>query len=107
MDGDGDLHTRRGLAVAAGDLQWSFSRAGGPGGQNVNKTSTKATLVIDLAALTGPPFAVERVRSALGGQLRVTSQESSSQWRNRQLCLERAAALIDDAARPPTAVRRP
>lgn len=106
VDADGDLRTPGGLVVPASALSWTFSRSGGPGGQHVNTTSSKVTLAIPTAAIVGRPSAVERVRSALGAELRITSQESRSQWRNRQLCLERATDMIDSAARPPRAARR-
>jgi ribosome-associated protein len=87
-------------------LDWSFARSGGPGGQHVNTTSSKVTLTIAIAAVTGRPAALERVHAALGDTLRVTSQTHRSQWRNRQDCLTRAASLLDDAARPPDPARR-
>src|SRR4051794_6246822 len=106
MDGDLELRTTRGLVVPAHAMSWTFTRASGPGGQNVNKTSTKVTLTIDLREVSGPPGACSRVRTKLGDELRVTSQSSRSQWRNRQLCLEQAAEELDTAAAPPDPVRR-
>lgn len=91
----------------ARSLEWQFARSGGPGGQHVNTTSSKATLLVDLRELEGPAAAVERVRAALGDELRVTSQEHRSQQRNRDECLAKAAQLIDAAARRPPAPRRP
>ena len=102
----GDLRTPGGLVVPAVALDWSFARSGGPGGQHVNTTSSKVTLTIAIAAVTGRVAALERIREALGDRLRVTSQTHRSQWRNRQDCLARAAALLDDAARPPDPTRR-
>lgn len=102
MDDDDDLRSSGGLTVPAEGLTWSFARSSGSGGQHVNKTSTRATLDVDLAQLTGPPAAVDRARRALGGELRVSSQATRSQWRNRQECLARAALLLDEAARAPT-----
>ena len=103
---DDDLRTPGGLSVPANSLVWSFSRSGGPGGQHVNTTSSKATLTIDTATVVGSPAASERLRATLGAELRVTNQTARSQWRNRQLCLERAAVLLDEAARPPDRPRR-
>jgi ribosome-associated protein len=102
----GDLRTPGGLVVPAAALDWSFARSGGPGGQHVNTTSSKVTLTIAVSAVGGRVAALERLRDALGDTLRVTSQAHRSQWRNRQDCLARAAALLDDAARPPDPTRR-
>lgn len=97
MDDAEALRTPSGLGVPAEALEWSFVRSSGPGGQNVNKRSTRVTLAVDLRLLTGPDAAVARARAALGDTLRVTSQVTRSQWRNRRDCLERAAQLIDAA----------
>ncbi len=102
----GDLRTPGGLLVPAAALDWSFARSGGPGGQHVNTTSSKVTLTIALSAVVGRVAALERLHDTLGDTLRVTSQTHRSQWRNRQDCLARAAALLDDAARPPDPTRR-
>jgi peptide chain release factor len=59
------------LGVFAEDLEESFSRSGGPGGQNVNKVSSAAT--------------IRHVPSGLS----VTASDSRSQSMNRQLALER------------------
>jgi ribosome-associated protein len=44
-----DLYVSPRLTIASAFLQWSASRSSGPGGQNVNKVSTKVTLKFDLA----------------------------------------------------------
>jgi ribosome-associated protein len=106
MDGDAELRTARGLVVPAGAQTWSFARAGGAGGQHVNKTSSKVTLDVDVDAVTGAEPAVARIRDAFPSGLRVTSQTTRSQWRNRQECLQRAGEMLDDAARPPGPARR-
>jgi len=106
VNGDDDLCTPAGLVVPASALTWTFSRAAGPGGQHVNKTSSRATLSIDTAAVTGDEAAVARLQSKLGPELRVVSQDSRSQWQNRRICIERASAALDDAARPPAPARR-
>lgn len=103
---DGDLRTRSGVIVPAAAMVWSFTRSGGAGGQHVNKTSSRATLVVPTNDLRGPVHLVDRVRTELGDSITVTSQESRSQWRNRQVCLEQLAAAIDRAAEPPPPPRR-
>lgn len=103
---DGDLRTRSGVIVPAAAMIWSFTRSSGAGGQHVNKTSSRATLVVASNELRGPAHLLDRVRTDLGDSITVSSQESRSQWRNRQICREQLAAVIDRAAAPPRAPRR-
>lgn len=106
IDVDADLRTRRGLIVPVAALQWSFSRSSGSGGQHVNKTSSRATLTVATRDILGPTDLVERVRAVLGPTIVVVSQESRSQWQNRQVCRTRVIAALDEAAAPPLAPRR-
>lgn len=93
------------MVVPAESLSWRFSRSSAPGGQHVNTSSTKAELRCDLTALRGPAATVARVREHLGDELRIVSQSGRSQWRNRQIAIERLIERIDDAA-VPESVRR-
>jgi ribosome-associated protein len=101
-----DLTTSRGLRVAAEALNWSFSRSEGAGGQSVNKTATKASLTIDVSDVVCTLAQRARIVAALGNTITVTSQVTRSQWRNRQLCLEQLAEMLDKAAAPPAPPRR-
>jgi ribosome-associated protein len=83
-------------------------RAGGPGGQNVNKVASKAVLRWDLAA--SPSLAPEikaRLRArhhrrvTAAGELILTSQRYRDQERNRQDCLDKLRTLIVEVAAPP------
>lgn len=105
VDIDSDIRTRRGLIVPVGSLAWTFSRSGGSGGQHVNKTSSRATLTVATVDVQGPPDLVTRVRSTLGPTVVVVSQDSRSQWQNRQVCRSRLIDLLDDAAAPPAPPR--
>lgn len=108
-----DLIIHEHLAIPAGELQTVFARSGGPGGQNVNKVNSKATLCWDLTSSTVlyPPT-MARLRALAGsrltdaGVLQITSQVHREQARNIQACRERMKNLILEALKPPT-IRKP
>jgi len=96
------------------ELEFRFTRSGGPGGQHVNTSATRVELMFDLAAsqaLTEEErsLAARRLRSRLDGEgrLRVVAQDERSQARNRRLAVERFCELMREALRPPPPPRRP
>jgi len=96
------------LRVPETELQWSFVRSGGPGGQNVNKVASKAVLRWDLAGSASVPEDVKTRLRALArrymtaaGELIVSSQRFRDQERNRQDCLDKLRDLLRRAANPP------
>ena len=101
------------LAIPRSELSFRASRAGGPGGQHVNTSSTRVELLWALARSTAVDEAQRAVlREKLGGRLdaegnvRVVVSESRSQRQNREIAEERLAGLVRDALRPRKA-RRP
>jgi len=95
------------VKIPFGELDVVTSRSGGPGGQNVNKLETRVEVRFDIrnsSSLTDRQKALleAKLRSRIDaeGILRVVSQESRSQWRNKQIVLERLAALLREALRP-------
>ena len=91
----------------------SFSRSGGPGGQNVNKVNTKVTLRLRLAAIEGlTETEMARVRELLANRIStedeivIQADEERSQRTNLERALFRLEALIVAAARQPKK-RRP
>ena len=97
-----------GHVVPDADLSWQFSRSSGPGGQNVNKTDTRAQLSFDLAATDAfPEHLKERMLDRLGDQVVIVASEYRSQLRNRRAAEERLAELLQEAMRPPPPPRVP
>jgi len=102
-----------GTAIPASEIRFEFTRSGGPGGQNVNKVSTRVELHFNVRNSSGlDDRQKERIHAALAGRidgdgvLRLASQESRSQWRNREDVLEKFVQLIS-AAITPKKKRRP
>jgi ribosome-associated protein len=95
------------LAIDETEIVWSFSRASGPGGQNVNKVSTAAELRFDVAKACLPEDLKMRLRPLAGrlltqdGVLVITAQETRSQERNRENALQKLVALLRKAAHRP------
>ncbi len=114
-----------GIRVPDSALRFSFSRASGPGGQNVNKVSTRAELRIDLDAIPLPPRAKARLRTLAGsrivgaqtvieeledgrtrtvirgGEISLASGEHRSQSQNKSECMDRLRELLIEAMHEP------
>lgn len=95
------------------ELEYRFVRAGGPGGQHVNKASTAVQLRFDVEG--SPSLATDvkqRLRKLAGrrlsddGVLTIEASGERSQKRNREDALERLVALLREAAVRPKK-RRP
>ena len=101
------------LFLDDGEIEESFVRASGPGGQNVNKVSSAVQLRFDLSGSRSLPQEVRERLARLAGRrltrdgvIVIIAQRYRTQERNRQDALDRLVALIRRAAAPPTP-RRP
>lgn len=97
------------IQIPDSEFTFAFSRSGGPGGQNVNKVSSKALLTWDVTQSPSIPQDVRerfllryRRRITKEGLLLITSQRYRDQGRNTQDCLNKLAELLQSVAIAPT-----
>ena len=101
------IHIMDGISIPDGEVTFTASRSGGPGGQNVNKVSSKVTLAFDLrgsAALSDDQRRriAERLATRINndGILQVVSQRTRSQDMNRVDAIARFSELLRQALTP-------
>jgi ribosome-associated protein len=88
------------VTVPLDEIELRFSRSSGPGGQHAQRSETRVEAVFDVeasAALT--PVQKRRVVARAGPVLRAVAQDERSQWRNRELAVERLVAALREALR--------
>jgi ribosome-associated protein len=96
-----------GILLDESEFDFSFVRASGPGGQNVNKVATAVQLRFDVRRSPSLPDDVRRRLERLAGRrltqegiMVISAQRFRSQERNRQDAVDRLVALIQEAAIP-------
>jgi len=101
------------LRIPLREMNFEFARSGGPGGQHVNKTSTKAVLHWDVAGSPSLPDAVRqrfleryKRRVTQSGVLVLSSTRFRNRGRNIADCVEKLRAMLAEVSTPPKK-RRP
>jgi ribosome-associated protein len=97
MEPDG-IRVTRSVVLPPAEIELRFSRSSGPGGQHANTAETRVEATFDVAgssALTD--VQKRRVLAKAGPVLRAVAQDERSQWRNRELAVERLVGQLRDA----------
>ena len=95
------IHISHSIKIPVAELQFKTSRSGGPGGQNVNKLETRVEVLFDVAnspsiSSTVRQRLLDKFASQLDsvGILHVVAQDTRSQWKNKQLAIEKLKDLL-------------
>nr|WP_257015685.1 alternative ribosome rescue aminoacyl-tRNA hydrolase ArfB [Sphingomonas melonis] len=107
------IQVTRSIAIDEREVEESFTRASGPGGQHVNTTDSAVLLRFDVWGSPNLPDLVKQRMSVLAGSrlskdgvLTLRGESNRSQEMNRREVRERLVALIQDATIVPKK-RRP
>ena len=99
-DEPGFLRVSSSLRIPERELEWRFSRSGGPGGQHANTADTRAEVRFDVAGSPSlGPRQRARLLDRLGPEVRVVAADERSQARNRALARRRLADRLAGALR--------
>jgi ribosome-associated protein len=102
------IRITRDITLDEDDLDISFVRASGPGGQNVNKLSTAAQLRYDVTAAALAPDVEMRLKRIAGRRLTkdnvivIEAQRYRTQERNKQDAIDRLVEMLREASVRPT-----
>ena len=84
------IRVTRSVALPPDEIELRFSRSSGPGGQHANTSETRVEAIFDVERSTAlTDHQKRRVVSKAGPTLRAVAQDERSQWRNRELAVER------------------
>ena len=99
MDGE-SIRVTRSVVLPLREIVLRTSRSSGPGGQHAQKSETRVEAVFDVEASDAlSPAQKRRVVAKAGPVLRAVAQDERSQWRNRELAVERLVASLREALR--------
>ena len=100
------------LEIPDNEIKWRFSRSSGAGGQNVNKTDSRAEIVFNVSeSKTLTPYQKYRISiqdevKLSKGCICIAVQDKRTQYQNRQLALTRLTSTLRELLKPPPKKRR-
>jgi ribosome-associated protein len=101
------IRVTRSVSLPVDEIELRFSRSSGPGGQHAQRTESRVEAVLDVEASSAlTPAQKRRVIGKAGPVLRAVAQDERSQWRNRELAVERLVETLRQALAVPRP-RRP
>ena len=107
-----NLRINNKLEIPDNEIKWRFSRSSGAGGQNVNKTDSRAEIVFNVSeSKTLTPYQKYRISiqdevKLSNGCICIAVQDKRTQYQNRQLALTRLTSTLRDLLKPPPKTRR-
>ncbi len=88
----------RSVLLPLAEIELRFSRSSGPGGQHANTAETRVEAILDVEASSAlTEVQKRRVLAKAGPTLRAIAQDERSQWRNRELAVERLVEQLREA----------
>jgi len=92
------IRVTRSVVLPFTEVELRFSRSSGPGGQHANTAETRVEAILDVEASSALTDAQKRrVLAKAGPTLRAIAQDERSQWRNRELAVERLVEQLRKA----------
>ncbi len=94
------IQVTRSVSIARSEVRFRTSRSSGPGGQHAQKSETRVEALFDVEASPSLSDAQKRrVLARAGPVVRAVAEDERSQFRNRELALERLVAALGEALR--------
>ena len=92
------IRVTRSVVLPLTEVELRFSRSSGPGGQHANTAETRVEAILDVETSSALTDAQKRrVLAKAGPTLRAIAQDERSQWRNRELAVERLVEQLRQA----------
>ena len=107
-----NLKVDQNLIIPSNEIQWRFSRASGPGGQNINKVESQVEIIFNIhksKAINSfqKNLLLKKLNiKMINGFIYIKVREKRSQYQNRQLAIKKLITLITIIIMSETKVRK-